>query len=122
MVVLALLDEKARRLVVEPAEDEDEAGEHDVDGCRHDPRVVGVLVDVERRAPGREIGQHDSDVDGPSEDACAETTDGFGSDLGDVDGCDYDGSVGVSQCVRLSRRWKVDAYCPMPRPAMNRPA
>ena len=47
MVVVALLDEEAGRLVVEEAKDEYDASKHDVNGCGNYPGVVGVFIDVQ---------------------------------------------------------------------------
>lgn len=55
MLISAFLDEKTWRFVVEERQDEDDAGEHQVERGRDDPRVIGVLVDVETAAPGSEI-------------------------------------------------------------------
>lgn len=43
---LALLDQESRALVLEEAQDEDQAGEHDVEGGGDDPLVVALVADV----------------------------------------------------------------------------
>lgn len=85
VVVVALFDQVSRGLVVEAGENQDDAGEHDVHGRWDDPALCGVEVEVERRTPGCEIGQHDTNVDCAGEDTSAETTDRLGGNLGDVD-------------------------------------
>ena len=47
VIIITLLDEKARRLVIEEAEHENDTCEHKMDRCRNDPGVVSVLVDVQ---------------------------------------------------------------------------
>lgn len=86
LVGLTLLNQETRRLVLEEAEDEDDAGHHDVQGGGNQPAVVGVLVEVEGAAIVGEVGEDDTEVDSAGEHATAETTDGGRGDFGNVDG------------------------------------
>lgn len=88
---LALLHQVARRLELEECQDEGDAGEHDVQAGRDKPLVVAAVADVEAGAVVGEVGEDNTDVDGTGEKTGAETTDGGGSDLGEVDGTDDGG-------------------------------
>ena len=55
-------------------------------GARNDPGVVAVFVDVKAAAPRREVCKHDSDIHRAGENTGTKSSDGFGSDLGQVDG------------------------------------
>lgn len=51
VLILTFLDQEARRFVIEEGQDEDDSGEHDMKRCWDNPRIVGVLVDVEAASP-----------------------------------------------------------------------
>ena len=88
---LALLDQESRGLELEEGEDHGDTRKHDVQTGGDKPLVVAVLVDVEVGAIVGEVGEDDADVDGTREEAGADTADGGGRDLGDVDGTDDGG-------------------------------
>ena len=86
VLILTALHKKTRRLVVEEGEDEDDAGEHDVEGGRDDPARVGLVGNVDGGSPASKVCQHDTEVDGSGEGGCAETTDRLWRDLREVYG------------------------------------
>lgn len=86
LVWLALLDEEARRLGLEEAEDEDDARHHDVQAGGDEPSVVRVLLEVDGAAIVGEVGEDDTEVDGTGEDTSTQASNGSGSHFSNVDG------------------------------------
>lgn len=84
LVGLVLLHEESGGLGLEEHEDQDDSRHHDVQAGGHQPSVVSVLGHVDGAAIVREVCQHDADVDGTSEEACAETSNRGGSHLSDI--------------------------------------
>jgi hypothetical protein len=82
---VSLLDKEAGRLLLQEAEEKDDAGEHDVKTGRYQP-LVGRTRHVEVAAVVGKVCQDDADVDGTCEEASTKTTDGGGSNLCNING------------------------------------
>ncbi len=82
----ALLDEEARRLVLEEHEDEDQAGHDEVQAGGHEPLVVAVVGDVNRGAIVGKVGEDDAEVDGAGEEAGAQAANRRRRNFGNVNG------------------------------------
>ncbi|KAG7763316.1 hypothetical protein KL946_004132 [Ogataea haglerorum] len=87
---VALFDEPAGRLDAEEhGQNEDRAGQHDLQRGWVDPLVAARLV--QRRAVVGEVGRHDAEIHRASEDVVARSSDRLRSALRDVAGSAHDG-------------------------------
>jgi hypothetical protein len=71
--------------MLEDGKDQDDTREHDVKAGGNKPLVVTAIGEIDVATIVGKVGQNDTNVDGTSEETGAETTDGCGRNLSNVD-------------------------------------